>query len=188
MSTKTFAEQICRFCAHEPGGRERRASSAARAPGAALRYRPCPPRWPDRCSPGSPVARIAVARSNISTPSRSLRFSRRSAASSRRSALVSPPSRSAAASGPARVRAAVSTRPALGATSPAGPSPRRHRAPVSACNSRRTDAAGACSPRRNHTHATAAGQGAPSGDCAGPPAPGPARPARQRLTPRAAAN
>src|SRR5262245_46600140 len=83
-------------------------------------------------------AKKAVARLRISTSSRSLRFSRRSSASSLRSVLVSPPSWRLPVSRSACLthsRTAVSVRSKSFATWPTERSPRWHSSTISALNS-----------------------------------------------------
>src|ERR671912_1283375 len=84
------------------------------------------------------LAKKLVARLRISTSSRSRRFSRRNAASSCRSALVSPPSRRLPVSRSAwrtHSRTAVSVRSKSRATCPIERSPRPHSSTISALNS-----------------------------------------------------
>ncbi len=84
------------------------------------------------------LTKKAVARLRISTASRSRRFSRRNAASSWRSVLVSPPSRRVPASRSAwrtHSRTAVSVRSKSRATCPIERSPRWHSSTISALNS-----------------------------------------------------
>src|SRR5262249_24622406 len=91
------------------------------------------------------LAKKAVARLRISTSSRSLRFSRRSCASSARSSVVRPPSCRVPASRSACLihsRTAVSVRSKSRATWPTDRSPRWHNSTISALNSGGTERRG----------------------------------------------